>query len=91
MACLQIPNNPELGSDYAAAMVHSIACLQIPVIVASGPYTCDGFFKTQSAHLCGLLTMICNYQQQSVEYTFSHLFSELKISIKKFSNMLKGN
>ena len=91
IVCLQIPNYPELRSDYAAAMVHSIACLQIPVIVASGPYTCDGFFKTQSAHLCGLLTMICNYQQQSVEYTFSHLFSELKISIKKFSNMLKGN
>jgi uncharacterized protein YozE (UPF0346 family) len=52
IACLQIPNYPELRSDYAAAMMHSIACLQIPVIVASGPYTCGGFFfKTQSAHL----------------------------------------
>ena len=78
IACLQIPNYPELRSDYAAAMMHSIACLQIPVIVASGPYTCGGFFKTQSAHICGLLTMIRNYQQQTVEYSFSHLFSELK-------------
>ena len=33
--------------NYAAAMMHSIACLQIPVIVASGPYTCGGLFKTQ--------------------------------------------
>jgi hypothetical protein len=30
---------------YAAAMMHSIACLQMPVIVASGPYTCSGLFK----------------------------------------------
>jgi hypothetical protein len=77
IACLQIPNYPELRPGYAAAMMHSIACLQMPVIVASGPYTCGRFFKTQSAHLSGLLTMIHNYQQQTVEYSFSHLFSEL--------------
>jgi hypothetical protein len=64
-------------------MMHSIAYLQIPVLVASGPYTCRGFFKTQSAHLCGLLKMICIYQQQTVEYSFSHLFSELKDFHKK--------
>jgi hypothetical protein len=45
IACLQIPNYPELGSDYAAAMMHSIASLQIPVIVASGPYTCGWIFQ----------------------------------------------
>jgi hypothetical protein len=32
-------------------MMNSFACLQIPVIVASGPYTCGVFFKTESGHM----------------------------------------
>jgi hypothetical protein len=92
IACLQIPNYPELRSDYAAAMMHSIACLQIPVIVASGPYTCGGFFfqNTISSSIFELLAMICDCQQQTVQCYFSHLFSELK-GFHHPKKMLTGN
>jgi hypothetical protein len=47
-------------------------------------------FQNRIKVICGLLTMICNCQQQTVEYSFSHLFSELKGSVVLVPGCRKG-